>query len=52
MVVYLFLILAQIMVAISVVGSKYLIASSISTLFLLVTRFSLATVVLLLLHHF
>ena len=48
---YLFLILAQVMVAISVVGSKYLISSSISILFILVTRFSLATAVLLPLHH-
>ena len=44
-----FLILAQIMVGINIVSSKYLL-SSIPILFLLTTRFILATVILLPLH--
>lgn len=51
MIYYLFLLLAQVMVAINVVGSKYLIPS-MPILFLLAVRFTLATLFLLPLYWF
>jgi drug/metabolite transporter (DMT)-like permease len=47
---YAFLVLAQVMVGINIVGSKYLIAH-VSILFILTTRFSLAALFLFLMHR-
>lgn len=48
---YLFLVLAQLMVGISIVSAKYL-APSVPAIFLLGIRFGLATVILLVIHGF